>query len=304
MSIKYLRIASDLHLEGFGGRNAETLMIDFIPADDRDAESILILAGDISSQPEQLMEFLTACCNRFQRVYYVAGNHEFYKQDYIAYPAQMLAAITNRQVSFGVMKNLEFAFNTVGYEELEDIGVRFIFAPLWGDGGPTLADQGKVAFYLNDFRLITNGYHADHGSQRKFTVQDMVYEHKKQKAQIDAYLQVPFAGKSVVITHHLPSRRLVSPRFVERDGSDGANGGFVGDCESILAYDHAPDLWVHGHTHDTIDTELWNTRIVCNPAGYRGEWATPHNSYMAAERREDGSRRAIVVPKFVSLEEL
>jgi Icc-related predicted phosphoesterase len=109
-------------------------------------------------------------------------------------------------------------------------------------------------------------------------------------------------GKTVVITHHLPSRRLVSARFWPKDGSDGANGGFVGDCDNIIAL-HEPNLWIHGHTHDTIDTELWKTRIICNPAGYRGEWASPFNTYMTTDEK-DGKKFARTVPKFVALEDL
>jgi hypothetical protein len=125
----------------------------------------------------------------------------------------------------------------------------------------------------------------------------MVEEFKKNKAALRAELEKPFDGKTVVVTHHLPSRRLVSARFWPRDGSDGANGGFVGDCENILAYEElAPDLWIHGHTHDSIDTMLWETRIVCGPAGYRGEWHTPHNSYWSAD-----NGKPCAVPRFVEL---
>jgi len=291
--MKYIRVASDLHLEGFVGRDIDTLMIDFLPHDERDAESALVLAGDISSRPNQLLDFLHLCCERFPKVYFVAGNHEFYRHDYNEYPREVLGGIWNRRDMFGSLRNLEVAINGVSYDELEGGGVRFIFAPLWADGGPSLADQAKVGFYLNDFRLIKNA----RGNELKyFTVQDMMAEHRAQKADIDRLLRQPFDGKTVVVTHHLPSRRLVSARFWPRDGSDGANGGFVGDCESILAYDHAPDIWIHGHTHDTIDTVLWKTRIVCNPAGYRGEWHTPHNAFWSAE-----NGRPFAVPKFVEL---
>jgi predicted phosphodiesterase len=300
MAFKYIRIASDLHLEGFMGRNIETLCLDFLPKDDRDADSILVLAGDISSQAEQLLGFLNESCKRFRKVYYVAGNHEFYKHDYDKYPKELLAAINNRFMVHGAFQGLETAFTTVNYEELEDDKLRFIFGPLWGDGGPTLADQGQTGFYLNDFRLITKGVYPGTHTPRKFTVQDMMHEYKKQKKEIAHYLNQPFDGRTVVITHHLPSRRLVSKRFWPGNGSDGANGGFVGDCDNLIATKE-PWLWIHGHTHDTIDTELWKTRVVCNPAGYRGEWASPFNTFMTSERREDGTLKAIVGSKFVDL---
>lgn len=275
-----LRIASDLHLEGFPGRNLDTLMIDFLPKDDRDAEATLILAGDISSQPSQLLPFLTRCAAQFKHVFFVPGNHELYRHNYDAWNALMRDKFEELPKNVHATTSDEAGFKAID-------GVRFIYTTLWGDGGPTLADRGTVGFYLNDFRLITREAH-----QRRFTVDDMMAEFKAQKATLKAWLEAPYDGKTVVITHHLPSRRLVSARFWPRDGSDGANGGFVGECDDILAGDHAPAIWVHGHTHDTIDTMLWETRIVCNPAGYRGEWECEHNTFMS---------KGIAVGKFVEL---
>jgi predicted phosphodiesterase len=262
-----LRICSDLHLEAFSGRDVSTLAIDFLPADEQDANSILILAGDISSNPTQLLAFLGVIESRFKKVLYIPGNHEYYRQNYDAWNPEMADRFDLH------LRNTVYALGTVGYYEIDD--VRFIFSTLWGDGGPTLADQGQVGWYLNDFRIIERDDHSEHmfgAARRKFKVQDMIDLHKEQKARIVEYLKQPFAGRSVVVSHHLPSRRLVSPRFWPQDGSDGANGGFASNCDDILAYDHAPDLWVHGHTHDAIDTKLWKTRVVCNPTGYRGEW--------------------------------
>jgi hypothetical protein len=295
--IKHIRIASDLHLDGFLGQDGDTLRAGFLPSDDRDAESILVLAGDISSNGEQLLSFLAACCKKFPKVIYIPGNHEWYKHDFVDYTKELTAALQSGEP----FSNLLFAIDGVGYQEMEDLGVRFIFGTMWGDGGPTLGDQGQVGFYLNDFRLISNGKSEQGTTRYRFTVQDMVKVHKAQKAHIRSHLEQPFEGKTVVITHHLPSRRLVSARFWPQDGSDGANGGFVGGCDDILAYEEiAPDLWIHGHTHDSIDTYMWKTRIVCNPAGYRGEWMSKFNTYM--KPNEKGSRE--VVPVFIDLVDL
>jgi predicted phosphodiesterase len=293
--IKYLRIASDLHLDGFLGQTSETLRAGFLPSDPRDAESILILAGDISSNGEQLVGFLAACAAVFPKVIYVPGNHEWYKHDYTSYEPELSQAILSLPHD-----NIEFSLHGVGYEEMDDLKVRFIFGTLWGDGGPTLGDQGAVGFYLNDFRLISNGRTPKSTAQMRFTVQDMIAVYRDHKAKIAEQLAIPYDGKTVVITHHLPSRRLVSARFWPTDGSDGANGGFVGNCDDLLAADNAPDLWVHGHTHDRISTTLWKTRIECNPAGYKGEWMTKFNTFMRPNK--NGSRE--VVPLFVRLSDL
>lgn len=280
MDIKHARICSDLHLEGFLGRDPATLLIDFIPEDLRDASSVLVLAGDISSVPDQLVGFLRVCRERFPRVIFIPGNHEHYRHNYDAYNMEMRARLDTHLPTVDVALADETRVFTVGT-------TRFVCTTMWGDGGPTEKDKATVGFYLNDFRLITRGT----GTVR-FTVEDMITEHRRAKISLHAHLKQPWDGKTVVVTHHLPSRRLVSERFLARDGSDGANGGFVGASEDILAYDHAPDVWIHGHTHDSIDTVLWKTRVVCNPAGYRGEWKTAHNNYW-------GETRAL--PKFIDL---
>ena len=267
---KYLRVASDLHLEAFYGRDPETLAIDFLMPDDRDADSILVLAGDVCSQPERLVQFLAVCLKRFPKVVYVPGNHEYYRQDYDGWNKTMDKALSE------LGPNL--LFSTRGMKQHNLPGLRFIIGTMWGDGGPTLKDRAMVGAYLNDFRLITR-----ENGLRRFSTTDMIEEFKQAREQLQEMLSTPCGmDRTIVVTHHLPSRALVSERFWPGDGSDGANGGFVGECEDLMATTEpiSPWLWIHGHTHDTIDRMLWETRIVCNPAGYRGEWCSPFNTFM------------------------
>ena len=49
--------------------------------------------------------------------------------------------------------------------------------------------------------------------------------------------------------------------------SEHRNACFVSNAEHLLAAGSA-DLWVHGHTHDSVDYLLGSTRVVCNPRGY------------------------------------
>jgi Calcineurin-like phosphoesterase len=280
-----LRIASDLHLEGHTGRPAGRLADIFLPQDDRDAGAVLILAGDICSQPVLLVEFLAAVMPRFKNTIFVPGNHELYRHNYTEW-----CDVMQRSLSASC-PGLLFAIDDAECFKVDD--TRFICATLWGDGGPTLKDQATTGYSLNDFRLVSI---SDEDIVRRFTVEDMMHVHQRQKATIAKHLAEPFSGKTVVVTHHLPSRRLVSPRFLSRDGSDGANGGFVGACDDLLMSKDAPSIWIHGHTHDSIDRMLERTRIICNPAGYRGEWGTRFNDFM---HDKDGALE--VTPKFVEV---
>lgn len=259
MKPKYIRVASDLHLEQNYGQKTDFLVNQFVPADERDAESVLVLAGDISSKPAQLVPFLKEVEKRFPRVYFVPGNHEFYGHDLDKWSSDF-------KVEMGESTITKFTTLDVDIEEME--GVRFIYTTLWADGGKDHFERAQVNRGLRDFYVIgKNG--------KRFHVNDMMALHKVQRTKLEELIAKPFDGKTVVITHHMPSYRLCHPRF----GSE-INGGFAGNLDSVLAADNAPNLWIHGHTHDTIDTTMWKTRIVCNPSGYFMEKNVgPYNSY-------------------------
>jgi Icc-related predicted phosphoesterase len=87
----------------------------------------------------------------------------------------------------------------------------------------------------------------------------VVEENKK----FSTFLRNNLMEGDVVITHYLPSQKSVSPRF---KGSQ-TNAFFVSEMDELID-EKKPALWVHGHTHDSADYQLSNTRIVCNPFGY------------------------------------
>lgn len=252
MKPRYIRVVSDLHLEQEAGQKAGFLAQLFVPNDARDKESVLVLAGDISSKPQQLVEFLHQLKNRFLRIFYVPGNHEFYGHE-------MLEWSQNFRATMQDLPTIAFSTLDVEYEEHEN--VRFIFGTMWGHGGKTPSEKIMVGRGLRDFYAVK--VQGDN-EPRRFTVPDMEAIYKRHKAQIEGYLQIPFDGITTVVTHHLPSYRMCHPRF----GTD-INGGFAGNCDDILAKtETAPQLWIHGHTHDTCDGIWWKTRVVCNPSGY------------------------------------
>jgi Icc-related predicted phosphoesterase len=74
-------------------------------------------------------------------------------------------------------------------------------------------------------------------------------------------LDEPFEGKTVVVTHHLPSARSVSDKY---------EGSTINPCFASNLDEHfgKMDLWIHGHTHDSFDYAINGTRVICNPRGY------------------------------------
>jgi hypothetical protein len=74
-------------------------------------------------------------------------------------------------------------------------------------------------------------------------------------------LDVPFGGKTVVISHHLPSALSASDRFKD----DLLSACFASGLGHLF---EKMELWVHGHAHDNFDYEASGTRVMCNPHGY------------------------------------
>lgn len=71
----------------------------------------------------------------------------------------------------------------------------------------------------------------------------------------------PYAGKTVVVTHHLLSRLSVAERYK----NDILNACFASIFDELLGH---IELWIHGHTHDSFDYTANGTSIKCNPRGY------------------------------------
>ena len=70
----------------------------------------------------------------------------------------------------------------------------------------------------------------------------------------------------VVVTHHLPSTLSIGDQFKTSE----LNRFFVCDMSNIIL-DKKPVLWLHGHTHESCDYVVGDTRVICNPYGYRDQ---------------------------------
>lgn len=70
-----------------------------------------------------------------------------------------------------------------------------------------------------------------------------------------------YIGKTVVITHHLPSMLSVADKYKE----DLLSSCFASNLDDLLG---SANIWIHGHTHESFDYEINGTRVICNPRGY------------------------------------
>ena len=147
-------------------------------------------------------------------------------------------------------------------DELVLDGARFLGATLWTDfafygSGPRLVRSMNVARQgVSDFHMIrlssTEIFHPE--SAREM--------HLAQVKWLEGKLAEEFDGPTIVATHFLPHRRSIHPKYED----DQFNPAFASDLAHLVRSPVA--LWIHGHTHESLDYVVNGTRVVCNPRGY------------------------------------
>lgn len=229
-------VLSDLHLPTYGTQLQPAQACD-----------VMILAGDIA---EGLAGIAWAETVYTCPIIYVIGNHEFYGHDMDVLDRQLQERVEGTNITL-----LRDAMTVIA-------GVRFIGATLWTDfelfGTPEVSAHFARSG-MNDYKVIGKGGGA-------LMPADTRALHRASRAYLERTLAEPFAGKTVVVTHHAPSPKSVAPRFL----GDPFTPCFVSDLETLVAASGAA-LWIHGHVHDSFDYTLGQTRVLCNPKGYRGE---------------------------------
>ncbi len=182
-------------------------------------------------------------------VIYICGNHEYYHENL----AQVQDAI--REELAGT--NVYFCEN----ETVEIDGVRFICATLWTDFslyGNKELNMMQAGYWMNDYHLIQ--YQSD-----VLRPQDTALFHQTSRRFVERELKTTpdSVTATVVVTHHAPSARSLKN---ERIGAD-ISFAYASSLD-LLMVEHSPELWIHGHTHESVDYFVGKTRVFSNPRGY------------------------------------
>jgi predicted phosphodiesterase len=253
-----IRVLSDLHLEN------DTPEI--IPHADAD---LVVLAGDIHNHAEGL-RWAAETFDETVPVVYVPGNHEYYDGELGALEAAMrdaAASIDNlHYLNNATLVDPRGAWRVLGTTLWTDFD-------LYGTDEETRATSiGAAERVMLDYRGLIqvtwtagNEANADtlqDNTPRNLTPADTLALHRHARGWLEGELAKPFAGKTIVVTHHAPHRRSLAERYAD----DPVSAGFVNDLPSLVREPVA--LWVHGHTHTAFDYVENGTRVVCNPRGY------------------------------------
>lgn len=243
-----LWIFSDLHLE-------YDHHFELTPPD----ADVCVVAGDVRRGCGNSIKWLSQNVVPFMPVVFVAGNHEFYSDSVVE---GLEWARYHAEVPLGV----HFLENSDCF--LGD--VRFLGCTLWTDYALHGKSDEDIAWsmrnadgLLNDHRLIAYRQSPQYEGFPPSKAREL---HMQSRQWLDDETLQPFDGPVVVVTHHAPHPNSVNERF---KGS-ALNPAFASDLTREIQH-WRPDLWIHGHMHDSCDYVVGQTRVVCNPRGYGDE---------------------------------
>jgi Calcineurin-like phosphoesterase len=229
-----LQYMSDLHLEK---HNYE---VDLVPKAPN-----LALLGDIGSPNSQrYRNFIHTCSRRYDKVYLLAGNHEYYDS-------------TIRQTQCDIKAVCQSApYNNVSLLQNQiieaDNNIFLAGCTLWSNIKP------ETSRALNDFVKIKSSYQRETNSL--FTVDEYLALHRRDVSWLSNLIpRMP--GPLIVMTHHLPSLKMISSRY-----RPTYSDAFATSLEHLFQ----PPLiaWLCGHTHDNVERMINNVYCGVNSSRY------------------------------------
>ncbi|WIJ26361.1 metallophosphoesterase [Devosia sp. RR2S18] len=244
---------SDLHMT----RDKSTFSHFFRGIPDAD---VCVCAGDLIEQdPGFGVEWLDFHIGQYMPCLYVPGNHEFYSRSHSIQSNRALAGQAAARTS-----NKVHVLDDMG---ITIDGIRFLGTTLWSDFRVLCGDDdvgmacamAAAQNSVSDFRFI----HKPNG--KTWTPKDAMLQHAQSVQWLDEELERSELP-TVVVSHHAPHPDSIATEWQY----DLCTAAFVSNLSELIER-HQPKLWLHGHTHDSFDYSVGNTKVICNPHGYRTE---------------------------------
>jgi predicted phosphodiesterase len=241
-----IRVMSDLHQDGFAYKfkNPST-------------DEILILAGDTANSVKSLAKFLAYSSELFKSVIVIFGNHEYYKgTEYSKIETELiqkLAELTSATNIHILNKN------TITLDN-----ITFIGATLWTNFRRDPPSPIEAKKWVYDFVLMK--LNCDELVTPSWMAQKCKEEMQYIRNQCNS-----ISGKKVVITHFPPILEFAHPKWGTLS-QNPLNAYFINDLYHELE-DLEFSVWICGHTHDSKTFKIEDKQFICNPRGYRHEFA-------------------------------
>lgn len=254
-----LQIASDLHLEF----HKDPKLTDFI----QPSAPYLALAGDIGiPYMESYKSFLSQCSKAFKKTFVVTGNHEYYQfKNKVPYEKFWSIRKTNEEI-----RNMTQKFGNVVFLDRDahtiDGNNVILGTTLWS--GIIGEHIGNAYLRMNDFNQIyvdETSPHILNPTHKRLSVHAVNDMFRRNVSWLEENIKRYKSQNITIITHHMPSYKLVAPRFV----NNPINCCFASNLDGMMGRN--VKYWISGHTHTNMDLYIGGTRCVINPRGYKNE---------------------------------
>ncbi|KAL9653731.1 hypothetical protein ABK040_016659 [Willaertia magna] len=256
-----IQVASDLHVEHFSDLNKFHEQYKLVKETnfklfENVIGDILILAGDVANvRKSSFKEFLQEISIKFSHILMVAGNHEYYGNDYNSCLEQM--------------KNICKEFTNIYFLDKTKIEINnliFLGCTLWSN--IPKENLTTVNNSMNDYRLIKF-------NNTTLTTTDTCQFFKEDYDWLQFQLQQLNNNnlenkKIIIITHHAPLNYGVSDPEYENSTDSfklQLNSAFCSDCSNLMK-SFKIDFWIFGHTHYSSLQKCNKTICLSNQLGY------------------------------------
>ena len=247
-----LWLSSDLHLD-----HVENQSVDLTPPPDAD---VCVLAGDLGWTLDVGIETAHRIADGRQCVV-VAGNHDFYSA-HLPPPRPTMDEIWQKARE----KADKLGVFVLENDSVEIHGVRFLGCSLWTDGWSAVRERYESSSHairamgkmMNDYRCIRTGP----SSRHRLETGDTRRMHTESVRWLTEQL-ADDALPTVVVTHHGPDPGA-GTHYRDLDQA------YWSDLRRVIETGK-PDVWCHGHTHESRDDVVGVTRMASNPLGYPHE---------------------------------
>jgi predicted phosphodiesterase len=237
-----VQVLSDLHLEVW---QQYTSFANSFPA----TAPFLVLAGDVGRviDHDDYLKFLQAQTSRYEKVFLVLGNHEFYDLDYNSTVTQAKSLVQEPSLGGKVV-----LLHRSRWDD-PDSDLTILGCTLWSSIPEDIFDVVRAK--VKDYQRI-NGWTPQHHNAAH--AKDVTWL-KEQVSQATAEKR-----RIMVVTHHAPCIKGTShPKYENNPWTPAFATDLLGQGTW-----GAVRVWIFGHTHFSTEFVRNGTRVVSNQRGY------------------------------------
>ena len=242
-----IQYTSDIHLEFLKNEpNLEDFVIPSAP--------YLAILGDLGYPgSKNYLTFLEKASQQYQKVFVIAGNHEFYSE------SSMTDIMSNIESICSNLSNVFFLNNS---EHLLEPDLVLLGTTLWSKIDDDRSEL--VQIYINDYKYI---HKKVDDRMVPITPNDINEIHTQSVKWLEDSLEKHKDKRIVILSHHLPSYKLVHKNYQYHP----MNCAFATDLEYLILKYSSIKYWLCGHTHKSMKEVVNKCTMSVNPFGYKGE---------------------------------